>query len=99
LNKIQRLQKRLGELIASQDKHLKKAHEIGVLADKLKKEILIEENNAIATKIRELGLTPENLDKFIVDLMKQQQNAPAPTAESAENLTQDEEVIQDETLE
>ena len=53
--RIQRLQKRLEEQLASQEKHLRKANEAATAAEQLRKDILFEENNAIATKVREVG--------------------------------------------
>ena len=64
-SKVQRLQKRLEEQLASQEKHLRKAHEAAALAEQLKKEIHFEENNAIATKVREVGISFEDFDKIV----------------------------------
>ena len=65
------MQKRLEEVLANQAKHLKKAQEAGASADQLKRDILFEENNAIATKVRDLGIRPEDFDAVIASYMKQ----------------------------
>jgi len=69
--KIQRMQKRLEEVLVSQEKYLKKAQEAGASADQLKRDILFEENNAIATKVRDLGIRPEDFDAVIANYLKQ----------------------------
>jgi len=65
------MQKRLAELVLIRDKHLKKAQEASTAADQLKKEILFEENNAIAAKLRDSGIQPEEFDEIIVNYLRQ----------------------------
>jgi hypothetical protein len=59
---------------------LKKAQKLGIEADKLRKDILFEENNAIASRVREMGLSPDDFDSFIMEYMKQN---PKTTGNSA----------------
>jgi hypothetical protein len=70
-SKIQRMQKRLAELLSIRDKHLAEAQESITAADQLKKEILFEENNAIAAKLRDAGLPPEEFDAVIAHYLSQ----------------------------
>jgi len=65
------MQKRLEELLSVKAKHLAKAQEASTAADQLKKEILFEENNAIATKLRDSGIPPEEFDAIIVHYLSQ----------------------------
>ena len=81
--KIQRMQKRLAELLANRDKYLKKAQEASTAADQLKKEIFFEENNAIATKLRDSGIPPEEFDAIIVHYLSQRKE------DSAEEIQND----------
>ena len=69
--KIQRMQKRLAELLAVKEKHLAKAQEASTAAEQLKRDILFEENNAIAAKLRDSGMTPEEFDAIIVNYLNQ----------------------------
>ena len=69
--KIQRMQKRLAELLAVKEKHLAKAQEASTAAEQLKRDILFEENNAIAAKLRDSGMTPEEFDAIIVNYLSQ----------------------------
>lgn len=94
-SKIQRMQKRLEELHASQARHLKKAQEASAAADQLRRDILAEENNAIATKFREVGMRPEDFDAVIALYLKEQNerqrnkgddvHGDTETAETSEN--------------
>jgi len=68
-SKIQRMRKKLAELLSSQEKFTLKAQEAGANADQLKRDIHFEENNAIATKIRETGINPEELDALIAQYL------------------------------
>ena len=69
--KVERMKQKLDTLLSSQDKYLKKAQKLGMVIDKLRKDILFEENNAIASKVREMGLSPNDFDIFITQYMKQ----------------------------
>jgi len=65
------MKKRLDELLLTQAKYQKKAQQAGAAVDQLKRDILFEENNAIASKVREMGISPADFDKFIVQYMAQ----------------------------
>jgi len=74
-NKIQRMKKKLEDLTATQEKYLRKARDASEAADQLKREIIAEENNAIAAKVRELGITPEDFDTVLADYMRERRKA------------------------
>lgn len=82
-NKIERMKKRLVELLAIRDKHLRKANEASTATDRLKKEILFEENNAIAAKLRDSGMTPEEFDAIIVNYLSQRKKDDGVAIENA----------------
>jgi len=63
------MRKKLDELLSNQEKFTLKAQEAGANADQLKRDIHFEENNAIATKIRETGINPEELDTLIAQYL------------------------------